>query len=568
LRGGAFVRRHPHVSGEAAVAEPRSARPGAYWLRQGTCLVCLVLPWINPFAGGPSATVQPWLASAICAALLLALRAWQRPGFPPALWIAFACFAVAARWPLSLEAVALFSGLLLVLAMAGVPGQAPREPFLRVMAAGWLAAALLSAVFALLQYFGASDALAPWVSGAALGEAYGNLRQRNQLASLMAIGLASLFWFVRQGWTMRQAVGPLLLLAAGSAASASRTGALQWLVLTALLVVWRGPRQRVLLGIGMGGLAAYAALSAVLPVLLTHLSGIGGASLFSRFGAEAGCGSRRVLWSNVLHLISLRPWTGWGWGELDYAHYMTLYPGARFCDILDNAHSLPLHLAVELGIPVAVVVCGALVWALMRIAPWRESDPARQLALAVLAVILLHSLLEYPLWYGPFQLAFGLSLGVLWPGRQRVELTVRAALACALVATAALCALAYATWDYHRVSQIYLAPEARDPDYRADPLAQLQQSRLFRVHVRFAELTLTPLTRANAQWTYDTALDMLHYSPEPRVVEKVIESALLLGHDDVVMEQVRRYRAAFPKEHAEWAREQGWSGASVPPVKY
>ena len=57
-------------------------------------------------------------------------------------------------------------------------------------------------------------------------------------------------------------------------------------------------------------------------------------------------------------LIAQKPWLGWGWGELDYAHFITLYPGARFCDILDNAHNLPLHLAVELGVPLAVVLCG------------------------------------------------------------------------------------------------------------------------------------------------------------------------------------------------------------------
>src|SRR3954470_23707547 len=135
-----------------------------------------------------------------------------------------------------------------------------------------------------------------------------------------------------------------------------------------------------------------------------------------------------------MHLIAQKPWTGWGWGELDWAHFMTLYPGARFCDILDNAHSLPLHLAVELGLPVAAIACGAIAWALLRIAPWREADATRQLALCVLAVILIHSLLEYPLWYGPFQIAFGLALGLLWPALQTAPLSARRANACAGIA--------------------------------------------------------------------------------------------------------------------------------------
>ena len=69
---------------------------------------------------------------------------------------------------------------------------------------------------------------------------------------------------------------------------------------------------------------------------------------------------------------------------------------------------------MELGLPLALAVCGGGLWLVWRAKPWREADATRQLAWSVLAVILLHSLLEYPLWYGPFQMAFGLSLWLLW----------------------------------------------------------------------------------------------------------------------------------------------------------
>ncbi|HEY8049035.1 MAG TPA: Wzy polymerase domain-containing protein [Ramlibacter sp.] len=516
----------------------------------------LAFPWVNPLAGGPSSSVQPWLVSGACAALLLALRGWRTPALPAALWLAFAAVATALRGVPSLESVTAAAALLLIVAMAGCAAAHPRDDLIEAIATAWLIAACINALFALLQYFGASEAFYPWVSNASLGEAYGNLRQRNQLASLLAIGLASLFWFVARGMSWRVALAPVILLAAGTAASASRTGALQWLVLLALVVAWRAPQRKELLAVGVTGVAAYAALGLLLPLLLKHIWGMEGASVFGRFASDTGCFSRRVLWSNVIHLIVQHPWAGWGWGDLDWAHYMTLYPGARFCDILDNAHDLPLHLAVELGVPVAVIACGGLAWALLRIAPWRETDPARQLALAVLAVILIHSLLEYPLWYGPFQIAIGLVLGVLWPSKHAGPLASRAASACVAVASIALCAIAYAAWDYHRISQIYIAPESRDARYREDPLPELHQSWLFRAQVDFAELTITPLTRANAQWTYDTATAMLHYSPEPRVIEKIIESATMLGKKDVALAQLARFRAAFPKEHAEWAREQ------------
>jgi hypothetical protein len=274
------------------------------------------------------------------------------------------------------------------------------------------------------------------------------------------------------------------------------------------------------------------------------------------------CTSRLTLWSNVLQLISEKPWLGWGWGELDYAHYMTFYPANRFCDILDNAHNLPLHLAVELGIPVAALVCVVLAWAFLRAKPWRESDPSRQMAWGVLAVILVHSMLEYPLWYGPFQMAVGLCLLLLWrPSLEgAADTTVKSLLGPSIrgvMAAALLLGAAYAAFDYHRISQIYLAPAARVATYREDTMNKVRESWLFLNQVRFAELSTTPLTRDNARWTHAAAAQLLHYSPEPRVIEKMIESAVMLERDDEALQHLQRYRAAFPQDHEKWRSVNG-----------
>ena len=278
---------------------------------------------------------------------------------------------------------------------------------------------------------------------------------------------------------------------------------------------------------------------------------------------DSACASRLTLWGNVLHLIAQKPWLGWGWGELDYAHFITLYPGERFCDILDNAHNLPLHLAVELGVPAAVLLCGVVVVAVWRAKPWREADPLRQLAWAVLAVIGLHSLLEYPLWYGPFQVAFGLCGWFLWRTRARAghpgpptalpagfnpnlkPLSPLAVVSIVFIAIPLIVFGGYVTWDYYRVSQVYLSPAKRLAAYRENTLAKIQGSVLFKQQVRFAELTTTPLTAANAAHIHRLALALLHFSPEPRVIEQLIDSAELLGRPTEAAFYQVRLEAAF-----------------------
>ncbi len=546
---------------------PATNVAGGKWdgLGRALCFLCLLLPWINPFASGPSSSVDPWLLSAVCVALVLAIHPPAR--LSPVLVLSLAALAAwtAARTGLSPEALALAAACLLILMAAGAAaGGANRAGFIDTMALAWLFAAAISTAMALCQYFGVEASFAPWINSSAVNEAYANLRQRNQFASLTAIGMASLLWLSPRKAGVLTAAFAMAWLAAGNAATTSRTGLMQMLVLGVLACAWPGPRRvrAALFGVG---LAAYLAAALALPALLEALTGVAGNRLWERVAAVDACSSRTVLWSNVLHLIAEHPWRGWGWGELDFAHFTTLYPGARFCDILDNAHNLPLHLAVELGIPAALVACVGLLGAALRAQPWHDADPARQMAWAVLAVIGLHSLLEYPLWYGPFQLAFGLCLGLLWgarPGEPAVAAGTRARMVSVGLAVTVVAACAYAAWDYRRVSQIYLPPESRTPAMRDDPLPQIRESWLFRNQARFAELTITPLTKDNAEWTYETARSLLHYSPEPRIIEKALESALVLKREDELLMDLARFKAAFPEAYEKWSKDRGGRGSA------
>ena len=73
--------------------------------------------------------------------------------------------------------------------------------------------------------------------------------------------------------------------------------------------------------------------------------------------------------------------------------------------------------------------------------------------------------------------------------------------------------------------------------------------------MRFAEVTTRPATRENAAWMLEAASRLLHYSPEPRVIERVIESATLLGREDLALAHLARFKAAFPVEERQWAED-------------
>ncbi|MCR6479082.1 Wzy polymerase domain-containing protein [Variovorax sp. ZS18.2.2] len=447
------------------------------------------------------------------------------------------------------------------------------------MAFGLLIAGLISAAIGLLQYYDLAELFAPWITEPGIGQAYGSLRQRNQFATLLSMALIAALWLhagCRGVWRRRLLMGASGLLTVGLAASVSRTGLLQLLLVVGLAAFMAHRERRAARTAGGDStfrLPSSLALLALIPLyfaaswLLPLLVGGEVQEMFGRLrqGAVAGQG-RLDLWSNVLTLIAQRPWLGWGWGELSYAHYSTLYAGPRFPVILDNAHNLPLHLAVELGIPAALLICGGFVWMVIAARPWAERSPTRLMAWGLLGVILLHSLLEYPLWYGPFQLVFGVCLGMLWPqthgsSNELPQFPVRkrglAALGgtrkwLTLAAVTLLSCLGYAAWDYTRISQIYLPRSERLSGYQDDTLAKLQGSWLFANQVRFAELTLTDVTPANAERMYEMARSTVHFSPEPRVIIKLIESAQLSGHSREAQAEIERFRVAFPAAYERW----------------
>lgn len=588
-------------------------------LRNTLLWLCLVLPWLNPFTSPPSTSVLPllvsWMLSA-CALLLLAdgpvlIRRNTSHGAnatgateatqasqPHALHIfALVCMAVVASVlgvtpVIDVGATAgLLGACVCVLTMVWVGQRMAWQPtqLLPWLAGAWLFAAALSSVLGVLQYLDWARGLSPWVNQPAFaGDAFANLRQRNQFASLTSIGLVALLAathalrFSMQRHTPLLAFGLLNLLAMGAACSMSRTAVLQWCVVSVLALLWAWRHASVPgaalpanqpMHMAAGTSSAWWVLvisapvllllwSFAMPLLSQHITGQAGANLALRVagasGGYAACGSRSVLWANVLQLIAQKPLLGWGWGETDLAHFITPYPGPRFCDILDNAHNLPLHLALELGVPLAMCLLGLAVWWVWQRRPWQEQHIWRVMAWGVLLVVLMHGLLEYPLWYGPFQMAVGVSVGVLWTlpssgaGQASQELLKEHATTAPATHRAqheakhvgkqeaqALCwaslfflACLYAAWDFNRVAQIYKPVEQRDPHYSGNPLAHAKQSWLFANQAAFAELTLQQVNASNARAVYEQAQHLVHYSPEARVVQRLIDSARLLGHDD------------------------------------
>jgi len=293
---------------------------------------------------------------------------------------------------------------------------------------GLVAAGVLSSVVGLVQVFAPSWADGTWIARSYIdGRAVGNMRQPNHLSSLLLWAIVAVVWLGEVRVLQRvgaQALAALFVLVV--VLTASRTGALSML----LLAAW-GAFDRRLSRSARGLLIAAPLVYA----LFWFATGAWADATHHVFGGETRfttqgdiSSSRWGIWANTLQLIAMHPWVGVGFGDFNFAWTLTPFPG-RPVAFFDHTHDLVLQFLVELGIPLGsavVALMAAAVWFGLRSA-WRaaraastgagpsSSSTLRQAAFMMVLLILLHSLLEYPLWYAYFLLpaafAFGICLG-------------------------------------------------------------------------------------------------------------------------------------------------------------
>jgi O-antigen ligase len=441
---------------------------------------------------------------------------------------ALVLLAAAAAWsglagglPSSLmgSAIGLLAAAAVLLAAGAVAARSGRgADWFVLFCLGWVVAGVLNTGVGMVQVFAPAWPDGDWIAASGMpGRAVGNLRQPNHLSSLLlwsAIGVAACADMRRLPRAAAAALMALLVFAV--VLTASRTG----VVGVALLALW-GLADRRLAPATRWLLVATPLLYGVSWLLMSAWAEASAHTFGGQQRLAEGdlSSSRFAIWSNTLALIRAQPWAGVGFGEFNFAWSLTPFPG-RPVAFFDHTHNLPLQLAVELGLPLAGLVMGLLLWGLWQ--GWRravrtpgDGGIAGRCAVLMLLMIGLHSLLEYPLWYSYFLLpaawAWGFALG-LPAGRGAETPAARSSpglqAAAVLVALGALASVA----DYWRVAVIFASEPGAAP--LAQRIAGGQRSVFFAHHAHYAAATVAEVP-AQALASFDQAA---HYLLDTRLM--------------------------------------------------
>jgi O-antigen ligase len=404
-----------------------------------TACAAIAVPTLIAFNLPPSSTFFNQAASLVgWGAFLLAVNGAVRSGVRipssglacllAAMGLLLAAALAAPFWAGLPAALSLSSaGTILAAALVALVGASVAEAGLgreafRAVCIALVVAGVASSLIGLCQVYAPDFGNGNWIARTAIpGRAVGNMRQPNHLSSLLLWSLIALVWLAESGsvrFVFALPVGLLMLFVV--VLTGSRTGTLGAVMLAAwgLLDDRLSRRTRIAL---LAVPIAYALMWFGALEFAHHTRRVFGSE--TRFALQDISSSRFGIWSNTLALIKLHPWLGVGFGEFNFAWTLTPFPD-RPVAFFDHTHNLPLQLAVELGLPLASLVLALLGCALFRAisnsaGTRRSLDESglsmRRAALVMLLMVLVHSMLEYPLWYTyflfPAAFAFGICLG-------------------------------------------------------------------------------------------------------------------------------------------------------------
>ena len=160
------------------------------------------------------------------------------------------------------------------------------------------------------------------------------------------------------------------------------------------------------------------------PIITEHLNHntqiLSGFSRLQHSESGGEFGRRLVEWKKAIVVFLSNTVTGCGW--YGYAHYSVflykLFPNAPLNDgLFTNCHNLILQLLAETGIIGTLMVCVGILYIIYKMLRMSVCANAVEIIiiLCMIATTLIHSMVEYPLWYLYFLGVFVIFLSITTP---------------------------------------------------------------------------------------------------------------------------------------------------------
>jgi O-antigen ligase len=415
-----------------------------------------------------------------------------------------------------------------------------------------VAGGVINAVFGLLQFFHIAPYLPELISApmsVSSSGVYGNLAQQNHFATHLSLALAALFYlylsrYVR-GW---QASLLAAVLLAGLFLSGSRS---VFLYLLCGVIFAMVGRERV-------SHPSFKRLLRLVGLVLLMMLGAG--ALFASFGYELpqlqrylylseAIGARAFLWRNAWTMFLNAPILGVGWDA--FAFQLIEQIGQRgqanAWGVDQYAHNLLLQLlAVSglLGLFAFLLPAGFF----LRRQGQQKLNNERRFFYTSLSILLIHSMLEQPLYYAYFLAFASCMLACLETKFFSLKLSKLSARLCALGLVFVLLLGVKTLRDFWFIETNFYGDNAQTRQVPAQELRALHAWSVFPSTIESLRPDIFVSHQASAAEKLNLNQRLMHFSP---VAETGFRHAALLAEDGKIDDAKLRFRTtalAYPEQ--------------------
>ncbi len=381
---------------------------------------------------------------------------------------------------------------------------------------------------------------------------FGNMAQANHLATYIAFAMAGALFLVQ---TRRIAVAIWALVstlfAVGLALTVSRG---PWLQMGVIVVAgfWmafaqtraepqmRRSHRQWLIPIALG--VMFFVVNALIRWANVRYHLELGQSAADRFKDAGQIAPRLALWKYGWTMFRTHPLMGVGWGEFpSYQYQFAKTLGG--VEIANNSHDIFIDLLAKTGlIGLAIVLFGLITW-LVRVVRAPQSA-ARVFGIALIGVLVMHALVEYPQQYMFFLLPAMFVFGLLETRPLRLVPARLSFGAFAVVVFGGIAALYPVFRDYARAEVLYYGARPAE-QYRADP------SFLFQAWGEYGMATLLPMNSMDLQHKLAMHRQAMALLPGETVLRRYAVLQALSGDTAAAFDTVERLKI-FAQELKDW----------------
>ena len=259
-------------------------------------------------------------------------------------------------------------------------------------------------------------------------QAIGNIGQRNLYGHYLMWGnICAVYLFARCRQSPWRWLLALLMAwtAVDAALTESRTALgyyVTWAMLAfAGLFFGRSEEQRrfavasiitIIFGVSIQFFGSYLAQQIAHMFGIEHMHAAAGVDRWEQAGA--GFGRRVIEWKKAWMTFRAHPWFGVGFGYIAVPSFelqtLPQFVGDKEDVLWTHCHDVVLQMAAEMGV-VGLAILGGLVGLLAR-ALRRWQSVITPVVLSMAAVSIIHSMMEYPLWYVHYFMIFAVCLAL------------------------------------------------------------------------------------------------------------------------------------------------------------